>query len=204
MDTTLEKTGQALAQYADECIMYCDKAEKILQEMDDPSPISQMAREVIRYARHLAQFEHMLGPAYKITSRMAKCIYERPRLLFDLHEVELEILEYAEAVQGREMGITEDLRDRIAQLQANIKAADEGRLTDIADGKMLKSDPVEWTAEYEAVIDDVDREAYENLTDCPRGMGFCFGYWAAKQAALAKRGIEWRSPGIMNPGVMFD
>jgi len=35
-------------------------------------------------------------------------------------------------------------------------------------------------------------------------MGFCFAYWAEKRNALARRGIEWRSPSRMNPGVMFD
>lgn len=44
----------------------------------------------------------------------------------------------------------------------------------------------------------------EDLKDEPRGMGFCFGYWSAKRAALARRGIEWRSPSAMNPRVMFD
>ena len=69
---------------------------------------------------------------------------------------------------------------------------------------MLKSDPVEWTAEYEAVIDEADHEAYQHLKDSPRGMGFCFGYWAEKRNALARRGIEWKSPNILNPRVMFD
>ena len=40
--------------------------------------------------------------------------------------------------------------------------------------------------------------------DEPRGMGFCFNYWSAKRAALARRGIQWRSPSAMNPRVMFD
>lgn len=194
----------ALQQYADECMMYCEKAKKILQEQEDPSPIAMMAREVIRYCRHLAQFEHMLSAAYTATSRMAECIYEHPRLLLELLQVELEILQYAEAVNGHALNITEDLRDRIAQLKGNIRAADEGRFKDIRTDSMLKSDPVEWTAAYEAVIDEAEHEAYAHLNDCPRGMGFCFAYWAEKEASLARRGIEWRSPSCMNPGVMFD
>ena len=35
-------------------------------------------------------------------------------------------------------------------------------------------------------------------------MGFCHSYWSAKRAALARRGIEWRSPSAMNPRVIFD
>jgi hypothetical protein len=182
----------------------CEEAKKILQEMEDPSPIADMTREVIVLGRHLGQFEHMLPKAYQVTKQMAEYVFEHPRLLLELKEVELEILEYIESVQGREMGITEDLRDDIHLLKDNIRAADEGRWDDIHDGRMLKSDPVEWTKAYEEVIDEADHEAYANLTDIPRGMGFCFGYWAEKRNALAKRGIEWRSPGEMNPGVIFD
>ena len=204
MNETLEKTGEALERYWKQCVEDCDKAQKILQEMEDPSSIADMAREVIVLGRHLGQFEHMLPKAYQVTKRMAEYVYEHPRLLLELKQVELEIIEYAEAIDGHEFGITEDLRDEIQQLEKNIKAADEGRFDDIDDGKMLKSDPVEWTKAYEDMIDEVDKEAYANLTDSPRGMGFCFGYWAEKRNALEKRGIEWRSPGIMNPHVMFD
>ena len=71
-------------------------------------------------------------------------------------------------------------------------------------GGMLKVDPVQATPEWEEVIYEVEEEVDEELKDEPRGMGFCFGYWSAKRAALARRGIEWRSPSSMNPRVMFD
>lgn len=71
-------------------------------------------------------------------------------------------------------------------------------------GKMLKSDPVQATPEWEEVIYDVEKEVDEDLKEEPRGMGFCFAYWSAKRAALERRGIEWRTPSQMNPGVMFD
>lgn len=71
-------------------------------------------------------------------------------------------------------------------------------------GGMLKVDPVQATPEWEAVIYDVEKEVDEELKEEPRGMGFCFGYWSAKRAALARRGIDWRSPSAMNPRVMFD
>ena len=200
----LQSTGEALNRYAKLCAEHCDRAQHIWEEREDPSPITEMAREVIVYCRHLAQFEHMLSAAYSLTKRMAELLEDHPRLLLELKQVELETLEYVESTQGHELGITEDLRDEIRLLEANIRAADEGRWDDIHDGRMLKSDPVEWTKEYEDVIDDVHREAYANLTDCPRGMGFCFGYWAEKGDALARRGIEWQSPSALNPGVMFD
>ena len=71
-------------------------------------------------------------------------------------------------------------------------------------GGMLKVDPVQATPEWENVIYDVEKEVDEELKDEPRGMGFCFCYWSAKRAALARRGIEWRCLSTMNPGVMFD
>jgi hypothetical protein len=71
-------------------------------------------------------------------------------------------------------------------------------------GGMLKVDPVQATPEWEDVIYEVEKEVDEELKGEPRGMGFCFGYWSAKRAALARRGIEWRSPSAMNPRVMFD
>jgi len=43
-------------------------------------------------------------------------------LLLELKQVELEILQYTEAVHGRELLITEDLRDEIWQLKAKIQS----------------------------------------------------------------------------------
>lgn len=200
----LENTDRALKGYYKQCVKDCEQAEQILREMSDPSPIADMVREVIFYARHLGQFEHTLAQAYTVTKRIEECLYEHPRLMLELKELQLELVNYAEAIEGHEFNITDDLRAAINTLRYNIQAADEGRWDDIHDGRMLKSDPIEWTKEYEAVIDEADHEAYANLTDIPRGMGFCFGYWAEKRNALAKRGIEWMSPGEMNPGVMFD
>ena len=71
-------------------------------------------------------------------------------------------------------------------------------------GGMLKVDPVQATPQWEEVIFEVEKELDEHLKDEPRGMGFCHRYWGAKRAALARRGIEWRSPTAMNPRVMFD
>ena len=71
-------------------------------------------------------------------------------------------------------------------------------------GGSLKVDPIQASAEWEDVIYDVEKEVDEQLKGEPRGMGFCFMYWSAKRAALAKRGIEWKSPNAMNPRVMFD
>lgn len=70
--------------------------------------------------------------------------------------------------------------------------------------KMLKFDPIERTQKWEDVIYDVEQECAEILKDEPKGMGFCFSYWSTKRSVLEKYGISWKSPGSMNPRVMFD
>ncbi len=71
-------------------------------------------------------------------------------------------------------------------------------------GICLKFDPVERSQEWEDCICDVEAECAVKLKNEIKGMGFCFLYWSTKKAVLAKYGIEWRSPGLMNPRVMFD
>ena len=71
-------------------------------------------------------------------------------------------------------------------------------------GGVLKKDTVQMSRKYEEVIYEVECELDDMFKDELRGMGFCHAYWSAKRAALAHRGIEWRSPSAMNPRVMFD
>lgn len=68
----------------------------------------------------------------------------------------------------------------------------------------LAVDPVEYTEEWENIIDEVEARVSEELADEPKGMGFCFTYWHVKEGILQEYGIKWRSPKRMNPRVMFD
>ena len=70
--------------------------------------------------------------------------------------------------------------------------------------RSLKYDPIQNTPEWEEIIYEVEKELDEQFRDVDRFMGFCHQYWSAKRAALARRGIEWRSPQAMNPRVRFD
>ncbi len=63
-----------------------------------------------------------------------------------------------------------------------------------------KSDPIEKSEEYLAVIDEVEQLIDENA----KMKDFCIEYWNLKGHYLAERGIYWRSPVILNPGFMFD
>ena len=69
---------------------------------------------------------------------------------------------------------------------------------------MLKFDPVERSEEWEKCIYEVEAECDKRLKNERKGMGFCFSYWSTKSSVLAGYGIQWSSPSIMNPRVMFD
>ena len=71
-------------------------------------------------------------------------------------------------------------------------------------GRNLLFDTVERTEEWENVIYEVEKRCYELTKGEPKGMGFCFRYWGVKESVLAKYGIDWRNPHLMNPRVMFD
>ncbi len=69
----------------------------------------------------------------------------------------------------------------------------------------LKKDPIEYSEEYEAVIDKVEKEVSDRMGNQAYAMGMCFEIWSIKQAILAEQyNIEWKTPSQMNPRVMFD
>lgn len=70
---------------------------------------------------------------------------------------------------------------------------------------VLAKDPVEYSEEYEAVIDQVDAEVDKQTDEEPYFMGKCFEMWRIKQNILAEKySIEWKTPSEMNPDVTFD
>ena len=82
--------------------------------------------------------------------------------------------------------------------------SEEEFLKRVGNYRSLKYDPIQNTPEWEEIIYEVEKELDEKFRGVDRYMGFCHEYWSAKRAALAKRGIEWRSPQQMNPRVRFD
>jgi hypothetical protein len=80
-------------------------------------------------------------------------------------------------------------------------------LNEINDGEegTIRRDPVEKTEKYQKILIELEAKIDEKLKGSPRGMGYCFAYWHAKKEILKKDyGINWKSPGELNPGVMFD
>lgn len=202
------KSSQTSRQNPDELLKTCmecvKQAKEAMKDYNSPWMVAELARKYADAAEILKGYEHLVNTLYSLNKEMLEQIYDHPRLKLRLLRIQLSVLRYIEAVNGHDLGITEDVRDEIGELSNCIALADEGRLEEIPQTGHLKRDPVEWTARWEEVIDEADRMAYENLQDVPRGMGWCFGFWSERKAALKQFGIDWRSPHLMNPGVMFD
>ena len=117
----------------------------------------------------------------------------------------------------RELAWLEESEEKSENLPVESVQADIARLEDYIDtdrvsmqefcekyGRPLKFDPVERTQKWEEIYPEVEAECDRRLEGEPRGMGFCFGYWAVRHDILLRYGIDWQSPHRMNPRVMFD
>lgn len=180
-------------------------AEENLKKMERQWEIAVLAREMIEYATILEGYDHMLNSIYNAVSRMLKALSGHPRLRVSLLRLQYLIVSRLASMTGHEINLCEHIEEDIRFYSRNIEAADEGRMEDIVPEGCLKTDPVEWTAGWEEVIDEADRKACEALKDVPRGMGFCHAYWIELGNVLERDyGISWQSPASMNPETMFD
>ena len=94
-------------------------------------------------------------------------------------------------------------RERLLRM-TDPKVGEKEKLELITKKRSLRYDPVQLSEKWEDNIYEVEKELHELFKDEKRHRGFCFSYWSAKGAALAKRGIAWRSPQTMNPRTRFD
>ena len=135
---------------------------------------------------------------------MEESLFGHPRLRSELINFIIHLLHIIECDTGHDLSSTDHFMEKLARVDRNIQYADSGKLDLIEQEGHMKDDPVEWTARFEEVIDDAQREALSHLKDTPRSMGFCHAYWSSLSDALSDRGIYWRSPALMNPRCMFD
>lgn len=197
--------GSTIDAYWEVCCGDVLVAEENLRKQSREWENSSLAKEFLDIATYLEGYDHMLERLYSAVSRMVDTIFERPRLKLKLLDFELTVLRRIEAQTGHDMSICEHVSNELSFYYRNIKYADSGDFASIEQRGNLKHDPIEWSTEYERIIDDVEKKVGELLSDEPRGMGFCFSYWNTKANVLSEYyGIEWRSPAIMNPGVIFD
>lgn len=203
----LERDGRAdtVDAYWEVCCGDVLLAEENLRNQDREWENSSLAGELLDIARYLEGYDHMLDNLYWAVSRMADAIHDHPRLKLRLLDMELMLIHRLEAGLEHESNLAEPVMKEMALYQRNIEYADKGDFGRIEQSGLLNNDPVEWSAEYERVIDEANAKISELLKEYPRGMGFCHAYWSAKAQVLREDyGIEWRSPSSMNPGVLFD
>ena len=69
---------------------------------------------------------------------------------------------------------------------------------------MINHDPIEDTPEFQAIKNELEEKIVERIGE-RRGLGYCHLYWSAKRSILKEEyGIEWKSPAMLNPHVIFD
>ena len=162
-----------------------EEALALLEQLDDPD-------------------EGPLGKAYAchaIVEQLPE--YDTPRLVLKLLRRELAWLNESE--EKSDWLTAGDIEADIARLEAYIDT--DGLSVDefcSKYGRHLHFDPVERTQIWEDIYLEVEEECARRLKGVPRGMGFCFAYWATRHDVLQEYGIDWRSPHMMNPRVMFD
>lgn len=171
--------------------------------------VAKLARECLPLARRLVEARTALDDVCDALERMLSAVTDyRPRLRCSICELLIPTLESLEAADTEEQEAIEAslsyARGELERLSHNIAAAERGDYESIQQSGFLQHDPVEWSARWEEVIDEAQREVDDRLADVPRGMGFCHGYWQELKGALKRRGVSWRSPSQMNPCVMFD
>lgn len=191
-------------------------------ELEDYRPIYKLAQEVLEMIRHEdVAWEAMSETLPRIIDAVSETVY---------HHAEYELLLIYILMAFKTGNLTDEFKGRVRKwmkLHLLLEESDwlDFRLTKELERAMadmftqtelfkimldpkighLRTDPVEYSWEWEKIYYDVEAELDRRLANVPRQMGFCFQYWAMKRELLMEKyGIDWRSPSQMNPRVMFD
>ena len=180
-------------------------AEENLRKQVNVWENTSLVKEFLDIASYLEGYDHMLDPLYAAVSRIKDVLPDHPRLQLETLKFMQHILHRIESQCDAELCQSEDMQKEISIYRHNITCADKNDFENIQQIRHLKQDPVEWSSKYENIIDEANRKIYSLLEGHPRVMGFCFTYWHAKKQILREEyGIEWKSPEMMNPNVIFD
>ena len=155
--------------------------------------------------RYLAEAYDRLG-RFAVSVRYYKRAIELAATLYTTYGEEMQdssTMIY-NALKARNYYVDDDCEDLRAQAFIFIP---RDIVDDIFDTVMnrrrnLKHDPVEMTEKYLAVIDEIDEKIEKNREY--HGFGSCHHVWSLKTDYLAEKGIEWKSPVVLNPKVRFD
>lgn len=191
-------------------------------ELEDFRPMHKLAQEVLEMIRHEdVAWEAMAETLPRIIDAVSETVY---------HHAEYELLLIYILMAFKTGNLTDEFKGRVRKwmkLHLLLEESDwlDFRLTKELERAMadmftqtelfkimldpkighLRTDPVEYSWEWEKIYYDVEAELDRRLANVPRQMGFCFQYWAMKRELLMEKyGIDWRSPSQMNPRVMFD
>ena len=164
-----------------------------------------LAKETFELIKQVGDDDGPLGRAMGCEMVVEKLSeYDAPRFTLEMLRYELGQLQMSDE-QSDDLTV-EEVEAHIAELERfiDVEHVSYREYKDKNPHRHLEFDEIERTPLWEEINQEVEAETDAMLGDEPRGMGFCFGYWSAKRGVLAKRGIEWRDPQQMNPGVMFD
>ncbi len=202
----LTSTQESLDSYQEICCGCVLLSEENLREMHRYWEITELAKTFLRFATYLEGFDQMLDKLYEPVRRMTDCVFDHPRLRLQLLRLQLVVVQRLGCLHDHELSVEQDVTTEIARYERNIALADAYRFDEVENRKRsgLRYDPIEWSRAYEETIDEVSREVDAALASHPRGMGFCFAHWHAKEQALRARGIAWQNPHVLNPRVLFD
>ena len=155
--------------------------------------------------RYLAEAYDRLG-RFAVSVRYYKRAIELAATLYTMYgeEIKDSSTMIYNALKARNYYVDDDCEDIREQALVFIS---KDIVDDVFDTVMnrrrnLRHDPVEMTEEYLAVIDEVDEKIEKNREY--RGFGSCHHVWSLKTDYLAEKGIEWKSPVVLNPRVRFD
>ena len=172
-------------------------------ELEDYRPIYKLAQEVLEMIRHEdVAWEAMSETLPRIIDAVAETVY---------HHAEYELLLIYILMAFKTGNLTDEFKGRVRKwmkLHLLLEESDwlDFRLTKELERAMadmftqtelfkimldpkighLRTDPVEYTREWEKIYYDVEDELDRRVANVPRQMGFCFQYWATKRELLMR------------------
>ena len=204
----IEKNGDYNAyELTYKAVPYLRETEEIVEaQLESESPYDKVTLlDSATIMRYLAEAYDRLG-RFAVSVRYYKRAIELAATLYTMYGEEMQDSSgmIYNALKARNYYVDDDCEDIREQALVFIS-------TDIVDDvfdtvmkrrRNLKHDPVEMTEEYLAVIDEIDEKIEKNRTQ--HGFGSCHHVWSLKTDYLAEKGIEWKSPVVLNPRVRFD
>jgi hypothetical protein len=191
---------------AERIVANVEKMRKNAQEMLMWRNIP-LARECVELLREIDDAEETpMGKALACEAIIEQLPqYDVPRMVLSILRYEEELLQRSDETEAGRYPTAEEVAHEIQRLEDYI---DVEHVSPSAFKEKyqrhLNADPIERTPEWEEMYYEVEQECDRRLKGIPRGMGFCFAYWSTLRQVLAERGIEWHSPGQLNPRVHFD